>query len=657
MQLQDNQQITLSWKVGAYRYPVKIHRMGNRLWFNYAYNKTLTAILKDELEGIKWHGFEEPPIKNWSALYNHHNRFRIDFHTGGKPYSIYDRDYKTVEFEDVRPLKQHQINMAKHALSARRLLIAGEMGVGKTLAMIAMMEASKITDWFWVGPKSGIYSVKLDFKKWKSVIYPRFMTYNELTALATSWVDSNGVARGIIFDESHCIKTPGSQRTRAAKYFADLNYEIYKDDGIVVLMTGTPAPKSPLDWYAQCEIARAGFLRERDHHTFKTRLAILSEGSNATGGSFNQIIGWKDDEKKCSTCGLLESDPIHEFHIFAPVVNEVALLYRRMNGLVHIVFKKDCLDLPDKIFRKIVCKVAPEVQRAANLIIKSGKSTIQVLTLLRELSDGFMYEDVQTGTQTCDTCNGKKLVKKHVYTGQLLDETELESICLEKGIFADSDAYYKLYPYAEYPDLYTLQDADCDSCYGTGERETTARSAKELGSSKDDVVRDLLQEFADTKRAVLFAGFTGSIDRLTSIIKQEGWEYIRVDGRGWTSSFGSTNAEELLTTFQDKLDTRRIAFIGHPGSAGVGITLTASSMAVFYSNDFNAVNRQQAMDRIHRLGMDENRGATIIDLVCLPSDEYIIKNLDNKARLQDITLGKLKTEIQELSGKNVDVYE
>ncbi len=73
---------------------------------------------------------------------------------------------------------------------------------------------------------------------------------------------------------------------------------------------------------------------------------------------------------------------------------------------------------------------------------------------------------------------------------------------------------------------------------------------------------------------------------------------------------------QMLEEFQNKdSEYDHICFIGHPGSAGMGITLTAASMIVYYSNDFNAESRIQSEDRIHRMGMDENRGATIVDLV------------------------------------------
>ena len=46
------------------------------------------------------------------------------------------------------------------------------------------------------------------------------------------------------------------------------------------------------------------------------------------------------------------------------------------------------------------------------------------------------------------------------------------------------------------------------------------------------------------------------------------------------------------------------------------------------------------------MGMDENRGATIIDLMHLATDQLILDNLQKKKRLQALTLGDLTTALE-----------
>jgi hypothetical protein len=40
--------------------------------------------------------------------------------------------------------------------------------------------------------------------------------------------------------------------------------------------------------------------------------------------------------------------------------------------------------------------------------------------------------------------------------------------------------------------------------------------------------------------------------------------------------------------------------------------------------------------------MCKTRGAKIIDLVCLPSDQLVIDNLKKKKKLQNMTMGELE---------------
>ena len=73
----------------------------------------------------------------------------------------------------------------------------------------------------------------------------------------------------------------------------------------------------------------------------------------------------------------------------------------------------------------------------------------------------------------------------------------------------------------------------------------------------------------------------------------------------------------------------------------MGLTFNISPVALYYSNDFDGEARMQSEDRIHRLGMDLNRAALIIDLIHLPTDTLVLNNLKKKKKLQSMTLGDI----------------
>jgi hypothetical protein len=147
----------------------------------------------------------------------------------------------------------------------------------------------------------------------------------------------------------------------------------YGFDGYVIEMSGTPSPKSPIDWWSQTEIAWPGFLKEGSPKAMEQRMAFLKK-VEYDSGVFPKRVGWRDDEQKCDVCGEYQelgpheldgdTDPA-EYHPYKPSVNEVGLLYERLEGLVIVKHKKDCLTLPDKRYRKVICKPSSSVLRVA----------------------------------------------------------------------------------------------------------------------------------------------------------------------------------------------------------------------------------------------------------------------------------------------------
>ena len=84
-------------------------------------------------------------------------------------------------------------------------------------------------------------------------------------------------------------------------------------------------------------------------------------------------------------------------------------------------------------------------------------------------------------------------------------------------------------------------------------------------------------------------------------------------------------------------------FVGNAQTAGFGLTLTAASNVIYYSNNFNLEHRVQSEDRCHRIG--QKNPVTYIDLVVPDSvDEHIVKALRNKINLAGRSLGEQMRE-------------
>jgi len=91
--------------------------------------------------------------------------------------------------------------------------------------------------------------------------------------------------------------------------------------------------------------------------------------------------------------------------------------------------------------------------------------------------------------------------------------------------------------------------------------------------------------------------------------------------------------EVAVKRFQDPKDKGRF-FVANPQSAGMGITLTTSNLAIYYSNDYSLERRLQSEDRIHRIG--QLRSARYIDLVSQDTvDTKILAALKEKRSFAD----------------------
>ena len=80
-------------------------------------------------------------------------------------------------------------------------------------------------------------------------------------------------------------------------------------------------------------------------------------------------------------------------------------------------------------------------------------------------------------------------------------------------------------------------------------------------------------------------------------------------------------------------------FVSNTQTGGRGITLTAATNVIYYSNDFNFESRRQSEDRCHRIGQNET--VLYVDLICSDTvDTHIVKSLLHKDVLAGKTLGE-----------------
>lgn len=610
------------------KYPVTLEYSKDRITFT-----SSPFALKDEIKamaGRRWH----PEERHWSVENCPRNQFQLDFMQGKNPYAWFDRELITRD-DFKRPLFDHQKKLVNHALTYRYQIWAAEMGTGKSLAAIEVMEKSGLKNWIWVGPKATLPAMVQEFSKWNldETINVEMMTYDGLAIKMQS--GKYEVPEGIIFDESSKVKTAGVRRQIYAQQMADEIRAKWGYEGYVILMSGTPSPKTPVDIWAQAEIAWPGFLREGSPKSLEERLAVMSEPKKGQyGNHFKSRVGWLDQDGLCTVCCKTKADGEHdssnfddpdELHRFVEGKNEVELLARRLEGLMLVIFKKDCLELPDKRFVRVFLEPTKKLLRVAQSVVNVAKNTVTGLQQLRTLSDGFMYRDIATGEKTCPACEGSGI--KHFWQDPDEEDKRYDSI----ELFTEERQAQMI------PDQRT-----CPKCKGEKVVETTERQAYSIPCPKDDALIDWMEKCEATGRMLVFAGYRGSVDRCVDLAHKNGWDVFRLDGRGSviiTPDGKTVPKSKPLEYWQDMENNKKVMFVAQPESGGFGLTLVEANVVVFYSNSYKPEYRPQGIDRVHRPGQETQ--VTIVDLLHLPTDERCLDILEDNRKLEKMVLGEI----------------
>ena len=300
-----------------------------------------------------------------------------------------------------------------------------------------------------------------------------------------------------------------------ARRLADMIREKYGlEKGFVIEMSGTPSPKSPVDWWSQCEIAWPGFLREGSQKAMEERMAFMVQQTVRRGhvqeatSAGRTTSGSAPSAARPARRGPHELDGLTDpadYHDFKPSKNEVAYLYKRLKGLVTIKHKKDCLDLPDKRYRKIICKPTASILRVAEAIVQAAPNAITGMTLLRELSDGFQYREVQDGMTRCTHCRRRHGARVDRPGGRRTRRYPGHRHAARRGRGPAGRA-------GRCPARSAAAHAKCPSW---------SASTREVPCPKDAALKMLLDENEETGRLVVFAGFTGSVDRVVNLASRK----------------------------------------------------------------------------------------------------------------------------------------
>jgi SNF2 family DNA or RNA helicase len=280
-------------------------------------------------------------------------------------------DFKTEPY-------QHQLEVFALSKDARAFALFMEQGTGKTKSALDnaayLWTKREITGLFIICPKS----VKSTWVEQIEEHFPNWVERNLLVwqsgktrehhvhalgskekklAIFIMNIDAFSSGSGVkaaeafltifrcmfVVDESSKIKNPQAKRTKAC-------VKLGRHAAFRRILTGTPVTQAPLDLFTQFKFLDENILGFGSYYAFRNRYAIL-EDVRARGGqrSFQKVVSYVN---------LTElQDTIMPFS------------YR--------VTTAECLDLPDKVYRKLIVQLNQQQRKAYNSLVQDMEAEIE----------------------------------------------------------------------------------------------------------------------------------------------------------------------------------------------------------------------------------------------------------------------------------------
>lgn len=197
-------------------------------------------------------------------------------------------------------------------------------------------------------------------------------------------------------DESTTIKNRSAARTKSI-------IKVGSHAAFRRIMTGSPVTKSPMDLYSQCTFLGGNILGYSSFFAFQSRYAKMFRRSVGSH-SFNQIVGYQN----------------------------LGELTEKLDKFSYRVLKKDCLDLPEKVYIKRTVEMSDEqaslygqLKRNAYALLTGADKKTGTVSAANVLTQILRLQQVCSGSVTSDT--GEVIRVKSYKLDELLsviDETE-----------------------------------------------------------------------------------------------------------------------------------------------------------------------------------------------------------------------------------------
>lgn len=156
---------------------------------------------------------------------------------------------------------------------------------------------------------------------------------------------------------------------------------------------------------------------------------------------------------------------------------------------------------------------------------------------------------------------------------------------------------------------------------------------------RQKALSELLETICVSNKVLVWCSFIENYKQVAKVCEALKLSYVEVHGQ-----IPAKAKQEAVDKFTSDKECK--VFIGHPGSAGIGINLVEAAYSIWYSRSFSLEHEIQAEARNYRAGSEIHDKITRFDIVAKNTiDEHIMKALANKQEISEKLLQELALKI------------
>jgi len=348
----------------------------------------------------------------------------------------------------------------------------------------------------------------------------------------------------LVVDESSRIKNPSAMRSKRL-----MKLKPYTKARLIG--SGTPITNAPTDAFSQFEFMRTGLLGTDSYRAFVAEYSELMPNNSRLildiqkrTGFIPQIVARDRDGR--------------------PKWRNLDKLRKLIAPHSYRVLKRDCLDLPRKIYEQTYFHLTNHQRQIYNQI----ENELRI-----ELASGIVTVNSLSAIIKCQQVT---------------------------------------------------------SCFVIADKNIVSI---ERANPRIEALKEVIEDAAPGTQFIIWAHFREELKQIAAVMKNLEIPFVEYHG-----GIPHAHRDAGVDAFQSG---QARAFLGQPQAGGMGLTLTAAELVIYYSNDFNLETRLQSEDRAHRIGTA--KPVVYVDLIAVDTvDDVISRALQNKESVAAAILNAYK---------------